>query len=147
MATLSGEELDRLVEAMPDRYRAFVLTAAYSSLRWSELVALRVDRLDLVRDVIRVEEKIVESGRLIAGAPKTERSRRAVTLPHTITLELAEHLRQYAPGSRDSCSPPSGEASSGVRRSVDSCGVQRCPARDWRGSGSANCGTPARRWP
>jgi integrase len=35
---------------MPDRYRAFVLTAAYSSLRWSELVALRVDRLDLVRD-------------------------------------------------------------------------------------------------
>lgn len=108
--TLSGEELDRLVEAMPDRYRAFVLTAAYSSLRWSELVALRVDRLDLVRDVIRVEEKIVESGRLIAGAPKTERSRRAVTLPHTITLELAEHLRQYPPGSLGSCSPPSGEA-------------------------------------
>ena len=96
--TLSGDELDRLVEAMPDRYRAFVLTAAYSSLRWSELVALRVDRLDLVRDVIRVEEKIVESGRLIPGAPKTERSRRAVTLPHTITLELAEHLRRYPPG-------------------------------------------------
>ena len=70
---LSGEELDRLAEAIPDRFRAFVLTAAYSSLRWSELVALRVDRLDLVRDVIRVEEKIVESGRLIGGAPKTER--------------------------------------------------------------------------
>jgi integrase len=51
------------VEAILDRYRAFVLTAADSSLRWSELVALRVDRLDLVRDVIRVEEKIVESGR------------------------------------------------------------------------------------
>lgn len=83
---------------MPDRYRAFVLTAAYSSLRWSELVALRVDRLDLVRDVIRVEEKIVESGRLIQGAPKTERSRRAVTLPHTITLALAEHVRRYPPG-------------------------------------------------
>jgi integrase len=80
---------------MPDRYRAFVLVAAYSSLRWSELVALRVDRLDLVRDVIRVEEKIVESGHLIPGAPKTERSRRAVTLPHSITLELAEHLRRY----------------------------------------------------
>ena len=58
------------------------MAAAYSSLRWSELVALRVDRLDLVRDVIRVEEKIVESGRLIAGAPKTERSRRTVTLRH-----------------------------------------------------------------
>lgn len=96
--TLSGDELDLLVHAMPDRYRALVLVAAYSSLRWSELVALRVDRLDLVRDVIRVEEKIVESGRLIPGAPKTERSRRAVTLPHTITLEIAEHLRRYPPG-------------------------------------------------
>ncbi len=93
--TLSGEELDRLVEALPDRYRALVLVAAYSSLRWSELVALRIERLDLLRDVIRVEEKIVESGHLMPGVPKTERSRRAVTLPHMVTLELAEHLRRY----------------------------------------------------
>jgi integrase len=95
--TLSGEELDRLVDAMPERYRAFVLVAAYSSLRWSELVALRAHRCDLVRDVIRVEEKITESGHLIQGEPKTERSRRAVTLPHSITLELAEHMRLYPP--------------------------------------------------
>jgi integrase len=96
--TLSPDELDRLVEAMPDRYRALVLVAAYSSLRWSELVALRVDRLDLIRDRVRVEEKITESGRLIAGTPTTERSRRGVTIPHTITLELADHLRRYPPG-------------------------------------------------
>jgi integrase len=96
--TLAAEELEGLVDQIPDRYRALVLVAAYSSLRWSELIALRVDRLDLVRDVIRVEEKITESGRLIHGAPKTERSRRAVTLPHTITLELAEHLRRYPAG-------------------------------------------------
>jgi integrase len=93
--TLSAEELDRLVEVMPDRYRAFVLTAVYSALRWSELVALRVDRLDLMRNRIRVEEKIVESGRLIRGTPKTERSRRAVTIPEFVTFELAEHLRRY----------------------------------------------------
>jgi integrase len=77
--TLSGEELDALVDAMPERYRAFVLVAAYSSLRWSELVALRADRCDLVRDVIRVEEKITEAGHLIHGAPRRnahgERSR------------------------------------------------------------------------
>jgi site-specific recombinase XerC len=92
--TLSAEELDRLAEVMPDRYRAFVLTAVYSALRWSELVALRVDRLDLMRNRIRVEEKIVESGRLIRGTPKTERSRRAVTIPEFVTFELAEHLRR-----------------------------------------------------
>jgi integrase len=95
--TLSGEELDRLVEALPDRYRTFVLVAAYSSLRWvvgARRAACRSARPRPRR--IRVEEKIVESGRLIPGTPKTERSRRAVTLPHSVTLELAEHLRRYS---------------------------------------------------
>jgi integrase len=96
--TLSAEELERLVEAMPDRWRAFVLVAAYSSLRFSELVGLRVDRLELPRNRLRVEEKITEAGHLIAGAPKTERSRRTVTIPDFVTFELAEHLRRYPPG-------------------------------------------------
>jgi integrase len=93
--TLSHEELERLVDAMPDRYRALVLVAAYSSLRWSELVALRVDRVDFMRHRIRVEEKVTESGHLIAGAPKTERARRAVTIPEFVTFEIVEHLRRY----------------------------------------------------
>jgi integrase len=75
-----------------------VLVAAYSSLRLSELVGLRVDRLDLPRNRIRVEEKITEAGgRLIYGRPKTEGSRRAVTLPEFVTFELAEHVRRYPP--------------------------------------------------
>jgi integrase len=96
--TLSPDELELLVDAMPDRWKAFVLLAAYSSLRFSELVALRVDRLELPRNRLRVEEKITEAGHLIAGTPKTERSRRTVTLPDFVTFELAEHLRRYPPG-------------------------------------------------
>jgi integrase len=96
--TLSPEELERLVDAMPDRWKAFVLVAAYSSLRFSELVGLRVDRLELPRNRLRVEEKMTEAGHLIAGTPKTERSRRTVTLPDFVTFELAEHLRRYPPG-------------------------------------------------
>jgi integrase len=37
---LTMEEVDTLVEVVPERYRALVLLAAYGSLRWSELVAL-----------------------------------------------------------------------------------------------------------
>ena len=96
--TLSPDELERLVEAMPHRWKAFVLVAAYSSLRFSELVGLRVGRLELPRNRLRVEEKITEAGHLIAGTPKTERSRRTVTLPDFVTFELAEHLRRYPPG-------------------------------------------------
>lgn len=47
---------------------------------------------------MRVEEKITEAGHLMAGAPKTERSRRTVTIPDFVTFELAEHLRGYPPG-------------------------------------------------
>ena len=57
--TLSHEELARLVDVVPDRFRALVLLAAYSSLRWSELVALRGSDLDLPRNRVRVERKIV----------------------------------------------------------------------------------------
>src|SRR5437867_580569 len=45
-------------ESGGERWRAFVLLAAYSSLRWSELVALRVSRLDVLRCRIRVEVKV-----------------------------------------------------------------------------------------
>jgi site-specific recombinase XerC len=60
--TLSGEELERLVEAMPDRWGAFVLVAAHSSLRFSELVGLRVDRLELPRNRLRVERRSPKRG-------------------------------------------------------------------------------------
>lgn len=94
---LSPEEVERLADCVGDRWRALVLTAAYSSLRWSELVALRVSRLDLLRRRIRVEEKLTEYGDLIPGEPKTRQSRRAVSLPEDIALELAEHIRRFPP--------------------------------------------------
>jgi integrase len=125
---------------------AFVLVAASSSLRFSELVALRVDRLDLPGNPIRVEEKITEAGHLIHGTSKTERSRRAVTVPDFVTFELAEHLRRYPPG-------PDGlvftMARGGpIRRPAiyRLVWVRRWSAQGSRGSGSASCGTPERRW-
>lgn len=94
---LNPEEVERLAECVGERWRAFVLTAAYSSLRWSELVALRIDRLELPRRRIRVEEKLTEYGRLMPGEPKTRQSRRAVSIPEDVALELAEHIRRFPP--------------------------------------------------
>ena len=47
---------------------------------------------------MRVEEKIVESGHLIRGEPKTKRSRRWVTVPDFVAIGLAEHVKKYPPG-------------------------------------------------
>jgi integrase len=97
---LTPEEVEALADQVPERWRAFVLLAAYASLRWSELVALRVDRLDLPRLRIRVEAKLTEYGRLIAGEPKTRQSRRSVAIPEFLALELSEHLRRSPSGTK-----------------------------------------------
>jgi len=49
---LTREQLDRLAEAIDPRYRALVLVAALTGMRWGELVALRWDdpRFDLPLD-------------------------------------------------------------------------------------------------
>ncbi|HEX9123029.1 MAG TPA: site-specific integrase [Actinomycetota bacterium] len=94
---LEPAEFDRLLAALPDRYRALVLVGAYGALRWSELVALRAERFDIDRDRIRVSETLVESGRMFAGRPKTRGSRRWVTLPGFVVAELAEHLYRFPP--------------------------------------------------
>jgi integrase len=54
--------------------------------------------IPLPRDRVRVEEKIVESGHLIRGEPKTKRSRRWVTVPEFVAASFAEHVRKYPPG-------------------------------------------------
>lgn len=95
---LTPEEVERLADEVPERWRAFVLLATYSSLRWSELVALRIERLDLLRCRVRVEEKTTEHGHLIHGEPKTRQSRRAVSIPKFVAEKLAEHLRTYPVG-------------------------------------------------
>jgi integrase len=94
---LNAEEVDRLADVMPARYKALVLLAAYGSLRWSELIALTIADLDLMRNRVRVDHTLVEAGTLIIGEPKTKRSRRWVTVPEDVKYVVSEHIRKYLP--------------------------------------------------
>jgi integrase len=95
---LTPQELAKLVEHLPERWRAFVLVGAYSSLRWSELVALRRDDIDLEARTLRVDEKVVEvRGRFAWGAPKTPESARTIDLPEVVIRPLVEHLLRFPP--------------------------------------------------
>ena len=79
-------------------WRAFVLTAAWGGLRFGELAALRVDRVDFLHRVVRVEDAFSEvAGRQILGPTKTG-SRRSVALPRTVVDALAAHVATYPPG-------------------------------------------------
>lgn len=95
---LTPQEIVDVVEALPERWRAFVLLDAYSSLRWSELVALKRDDVDLEARTLRVDEALVEvRGKFVWGRPKTKKSGRTVDLPEVIIRPIAEHMLRYPP--------------------------------------------------
>ncbi|MGI8407587.1 MAG: tyrosine-type recombinase/integrase [Actinomycetota bacterium] len=91
-------ELEVVAASLPERWRAFALLGAYASLRWSELVAVKRDVINIEERTLRVDEKVVEvRGRFEWGEPKTRDSRRTVHLPEAAVRPLAEHLLRFPP--------------------------------------------------
>jgi integrase len=78
--------------------RLTVLVLAYTGLRWGELAALKVSRVDLLRRRIHVAESVteVDGGRLDWGLPK-DHERRWVPVPRFLVDELAGHVAGKAP--------------------------------------------------
>ena len=93
---LTVEEVNRLAEACGS-YRLLVLVLAYTGLRWGELAALRVRRVDLARRRILVVEATAEvAGKLVVGTPKNHQ-RRSVPVPRFLLGQLAEHIAGRGP--------------------------------------------------
>ncbi|WP_285487735.1 tyrosine-type recombinase/integrase [Amycolatopsis taiwanensis] len=86
-----------LANRMPGRFRALVLLAAFNSLRWGEVTALR--RCDIAEDAswLRVSQALVEvPGRgLIVGPPKSRAGVRELIIPAAIRSEVVKHLATY----------------------------------------------------
>ncbi len=87
-----------LADAIQPRYRALVLLATFTSLRFGELAALRRTDVDLDAGEVRVRSSQAElkKGRLIVKGPKSEAGRRTVTIPIVIVPELRRHLEWFA---------------------------------------------------
>ena len=64
--TLTPEEFQRLLAAIPDRFRVLLMTEIETGLRWGELIALRPRHVDFLRRTITIEETIVEVSRKIS---------------------------------------------------------------------------------
>ena len=89
-------ELEVIVEAMPSRYRAMVLLAAWCGLRFGELTELRRGDVDLEVRVLRVDRGVTRAGgEVFIGDPKSEAGRRTVALPPHLVPVLQEHLRRH----------------------------------------------------
>ena len=80
------------------RYRLAVLFLAYTGVRFGEMAALRVGRLDLMRRRAVIAEAVTEvNGALVWGTPKGH-ERREVPIPRFLVDELAVHVAGRAPG-------------------------------------------------
>ena len=99
--TLTPDEFDRLVAALPNQHRLLALTAIETGVRWGELIALRPQHIDFLRRSITVEETIVEVSR--RSSPTGERMVRKPypkdNEPRTFGVraewlaDIAEHIR------------------------------------------------------
>jgi len=58
--TLTPEEYDAILAALPAQHRLMVETAINTGLRWGELIALKPRHLDLSKRKLTVEETVVE---------------------------------------------------------------------------------------
>ncbi|MGY1762453.1 tyrosine recombinase XerC [Geodermatophilus sp. SYSU D00779] len=91
-------QVQALVEAVKDRWRALILLAAWTGLRLGELSALRREHLDLETGTVTVKSAVVDvigQGRSY-GPPKSAAGRRTVAIPPHIIGDLEHHLAMYA---------------------------------------------------
>lgn len=100
LVPLTTAQVLQLADAVPDRYRALVLTSSGLGLRQGEACGLTVDRVDFLRRSVRIDRQLVtpSTGPVHLGPVKTASSNRVVTLPETVADELAAHLARFGAG-------------------------------------------------
>jgi integrase len=82
-----------LADAVGLRYRALILLAAFTSLRWAELTALRPEDIDLEARTVRVTRQLYYHGAGYSfGPPKSRAGVRVVAFPELIVPDVRSHL-------------------------------------------------------
>lgn len=96
--TATVAEVYAVADAIQPRYRALVLLAAFSGLRWGELLGLRRRDLDLDAGTLRVRRNVAElhNGNRQIKEPKSAAGKRTVAIPSVIKADLLAHLAAWA---------------------------------------------------
>lgn len=103
---LSVAQVYALADAVGLRYRALILLAAFSSLRWGELAALRPEDIDPDGCTVRVTRQLNKAGTVpVFGPPKSRAGRRVVDFADLIVPDLRQHLRAVPAGALAFTSP------------------------------------------
>ena len=94
---MSVEQLNAVVEAMEDRYRAMVVLGSWCAMRIGEILALTRRDIDLHAGTIRVDKSAWELGnrQRRVGPPKTAAGVRVIAIPPHVRDLIAQHLQLF----------------------------------------------------
>lgn len=93
---LTVDQVEQLAVAAGE-YRLVIHFLAYTGVRFGELAALRVRRVDLMRRRAEVAEAVAEvGGRAVFSTPKSHQVR-SVPIPRFLVDELAQHVADKQP--------------------------------------------------
>ena len=98
ITVLDPDEIAELAAAMPAWCRVWVWMAAYTGLRWSEMVGLRRKDIDLLRRTVTVRQQIVEVGSTFhdPDEPKTEAGLRTIKIAPFLAEMIDAQLKERA---------------------------------------------------
>ena len=151
--TLTPEEYDAILAALPAQHRLMVETAINTGLRWGELIALKPRHLDLTTGKLTVEETIVEVSiknsptgqRMLTKPYPKDNEPRTMGLPPELVDQLADSITTGASRPVTCCSRPATAPPSPGTPSAPGSGDPPSPRRESTStSGSTTCATPTR---
>jgi len=107
--TLTPEEFDALIGAIPDRCRLMVETAIETGMRWGELIALKPRHVDFLRGTVTVTDTIMEVSkrhsptgeRYVAKAYPKDNEARTFAVRQAWLDAVAEHIKTRGLGRDD----------------------------------------------
>jgi integrase len=104
----SPVELEALIVAIPQRYKAMILLASWCAMRLGELTELRRSDLDLKNDIVRVRRAVTwVAGQPVVGTTKSDAGTRNVAIPPHVVPQLRQHLAEMPMTGRDALLFPS----------------------------------------
>lgn len=95
---LDDVQVEELAERCGDTYRLVVLFLAYTGLRWGEMAALRVARLDFLRRRATIVESVTPVKGVMVFGPTKGHERREVPIPRFLIDDLVARVAGKQPG-------------------------------------------------
>jgi integrase len=98
----SLQELETIVEALPDRYKLMCLLAAWCAMRFGELAELRRGDIDLRTNRVSITRGVVRvGGGFVVGSPKSDAGVRDVAIPPHLIPVVKAHLKDHTGKGKD----------------------------------------------